>query len=275
MARTLPQGLAACIFCGGKPTTWEHVWPRWSHRYLTKDKRKWHARHAVEYRDRFEQRIVKHGGDPHDWQVKCVDEQCNNGWMRRLENAARPIMIPLLRGDDNRRYLGKKEQTILAAWIALKTMIQEHEPLGDRISHPLQLRRMWKKQLAPSRTWRIWIGRYDVLGASRLWTSYPMLLIPNSVARRRKSDAATYYNSQVATYVIGKLFIHLLRTPHQNLVRQWRFHRSVAPKLCQLWPLTGFDVVWPPNPLTDIEAGYVRDAIREFAREAALRSTRS
>lgn len=244
------------------------MWPRWSHRYLVKGKRKWHALHATEHHDRTDVKIVRHAGDPHDWQVKCVDEKCNNGWMRKLENTARPILIPLLRGDETRIYLGKKEQTVLAAWIALKTMIQEYAPRGNVISHHTQLRQLWRKQLAPRSTWRIWIARYVEPNVKQLWISHPMLLVPDSVAKRRKDDTATYYNSQAMTYVIGKLFIHLIRSPHKSFIRRWRFDPSVALKLAPIWPLTGYDVVWPLESLTDLEATYVASVVREFVKSS-------
>lgn len=275
MPHFVPREVDKCIFCGGRPTNWEHVWSRWSHKYLPKGKRKWYALHATAFDDRTDYKIVKHAGDPHDWQVKCVDEACNNGWMRELENAARPFMVPMLTGDNSRLYLGKKQQTILAAWIALKTMIQEHAPFGDRISHPSQLRRMYTRRLAPETGWRIWIARFDVPGADKLWNSHPMLLLPDSVARRRKNDLATHYNSQTATYVIGKLLIHLIRSPHQNLTRLWHWHPAVAPKLCRIWPLTGWDVFWPPTPLTDEEAGYVAGAIHALVKRSRQRKVAS
>ncbi len=259
--------IKSCIFCGGQPVNREHVWSHWSHRYLPKGKKKWFAFHGTEYPDRTDIEIVKHPGDPHDWQVACVDESCNNGWMRELENAARPILIPLIQGDETPRFLGKKERSIIAAWIALKATIQEYAPRGDIISHHTQLRRLWRWQLAPENTWRIWLGRYDGNEPDTLWASHPMLVVPDAVAQRRKDRAANYYNSQAATYVIGKLFIHLIRCPYQNLIRNWSYDPAVVIKLRHIWPLSGFDTAWPPDPLSDEEATFVSWAFRTFARE--------
>ena len=266
MAKLALRKIEKCIFCGGEPTTKEHVWPRWSHRYLPKVKKKWHALHAVEHLDRTDIEIVKHAGDPLDWQVKCVDEKCNNGWMRQLEDAARPIMLPLMNGTQSPIFLGRRQKETLAAWIALKTIIQEYAPRASKIAHRSQLKRLWQKKLAPDRTWKIWIASYDGRAANTLWTAHPMLIVPDSVAARRKSRRATYFNSEAATYVIGQLFIHLVRSPHEGLVRKFRFHPDVAVKLLTIWPLSGFDAKWPPESLTDIEAGYVAWAIRSLVK---------
>jgi hypothetical protein len=258
--------LASCIFCGGQPVTHEHVWSRWSHRYLPKGKNKWFAFHGTEYPDRTDIEIVKHPGDPLDWKVACVDERCNNGWMRELENVARPILIPLIQGDETPRFFGQKERSTIAAWVALKATIQEHAPRGNTISHHTQLRRLWKRRLAPEDTWRIWLGRYDGDQPDTLWASHPMLIIPPAVAKRRKDLTANYYNSQAATYVIGKLFIHLIRSPHQNLVRYWTYDPSIVIKLRRIWPASGFDTAWPPDPLSIGEGIHVKWALRMFAR---------
>lgn len=248
--------------------TKEHVWPRWSHRYLPKGKKRWFAMRATEHRDRTDFRIRKYAGDPLDWTVKCVDERCNNGWMRELEDCVRPIMLPLIIGNQSPRFLGATQQRILSSWIALKTMVQEYGQEADRISHYTQLRRLRRSQLAPEETWRIWIAQYDGRAANTLWASHPMLILPDAVVRRRKNPTATYYNSQAATYAIGNLFIHLIRSPHKRLVRRWRFHPTVATKLSQIWPRTGYDTRWPLDPLTDAEAGYVAWAVRSFVRDS-------
>jgi hypothetical protein len=188
--------------------------------------------------------------------------------MRDLENAVRPILIPLIRDDVGRIYLGKKEQQTIAGWMALKTFVQEYGPYSDKLGHHTQLKMLWKKQLPPSTTWRIWIGRYLGPDASALWSSMPWLVLPDSVAGKRKSRIARYYNSQAATYVIGKLFIHVVRCPYQFFMREWRFPYPISRKLARIWPLTGYDVIWPPDPLSDIEAGYVVGAVRMFMKDA-------
>jgi hypothetical protein len=186
--------------------------------------------------------------------------------MRELENSVKSIILPLITGDQTRRYLGKREQRIMAAWVALKVIVQEYGPDSDRIAHHTQLRRLWKRQLAPEMNWRIWIAQFDSANASTLWTTHPMLLVPDAVARRRKSDLATYFNSQAATYVIGKLFIHIVRSPYKRLVREFRFHPNVTRKLGVIWPWTGYDIGWPLEPLTDTEAGYVAWAVRSLVK---------
>src|SRR5271165_2116772 len=103
-----------CIFCGNPDPaqlTWEHLWPRWSHKQIVRSMRKWNSVHGLQRIeagkvDVSDLREYKRGGDIHDMQVHCVcggdDKSCNNGWMRELENVARPIMTPLMSGSETR-----------------------------------------------------------------------------------------------------------------------------------------------------------------------------
>jgi hypothetical protein len=52
--------------------------------------------------------------------VNSVCEDCNNGWMSRIENEAKPILVKMLKGKSF--VLDKKSQAKLATW-ALKTML--------------------------------------------------------------------------------------------------------------------------------------------------------
>jgi hypothetical protein len=82
---------------------------------------------ATVYLDKSDVSYIKRAGDIRDFQVKCVcEKRCNNGWMRRkIENVARPIMIPLITGQDTR--LLPNHQAIVARWAVLKAMIAEYD----------------------------------------------------------------------------------------------------------------------------------------------------
>lgn len=59
-------------------------------------------------------------GDPKSLRVKCVCVECNTGWMKRIQDAAKPIVVPLLQGDAIA--LTEAQQKILASWIAMAVM---------------------------------------------------------------------------------------------------------------------------------------------------------
>jgi hypothetical protein len=103
-----------CLFCEGTPVSLEHVWPEWTaavwvdapsytHDYKSGDEliRSWPALGP-------------------DVTAKVVDKNCNDGWMSTLETRAKPLLVPMARGESVR--LDEAEQKILALW-ALKTVL--------------------------------------------------------------------------------------------------------------------------------------------------------
>ena len=100
--------ITRCIFCGDAPPeklTGEHVFPRWSHQYLPEETQKnYDSLRGISNPHGSKHYEIKRPGDIRHWTVKCVcGSRCNNGWMRRdIEDAAKPILIPLITGDSCR-----------------------------------------------------------------------------------------------------------------------------------------------------------------------------
>ena len=110
---------SGCIFCGGRPLTREHLWPDWLRRELQIqqpfDFRIEQERGGVETRD------VSFRAPPFTQQVRAVCAVCNNGWMSTIEEAAKPILQPLIRARGRR--LHRREQRTLATWALLKACV--------------------------------------------------------------------------------------------------------------------------------------------------------
>jgi hypothetical protein len=119
----------ACIFCqkdDSEPSK-EDVLPKWMARQFPNKKK-----------SRFTGLTGTFGDS--EWPTKEIDtvgrfgweaegpcRQCNNGWMSRLENETRPILRPLMHGEDC--HLNSSQVLTLAQW-ALKTAIMS-ERLQD------------------------------------------------------------------------------------------------------------------------------------------------
>ena len=97
-----------------------------------------------------------------------------------------------------------------------------------------------------------------------LWQEHPFLTLPKEIADRRKSRIATYVNSQVLTYVIGKLLIHVMHCPNPVTLRLWQFPPQIRGKLLRIWPPTGLSIVWPPPVLSDEDAAIIAIAFKTF-----------
>ena len=174
-------------------------------------KKNWVQVHIRTHRNRSDFYTDVRGGDPRDWQIKCVDQKCNNGWMREIENRVLKIFERMKL--EERTRLTIADQRTLANWVGIKAIVSEYAPYAKPIAHHLTRKRLWKKHTLPKDTWRIWIGNYPGRQADALWFNFPMLVLPKKHLINRKSNSATYHNTQAVTYVVGELFIHLIRKP--------------------------------------------------------------
>lgn len=264
-----------CIFCGveGSETpegklTQEHVYSDWTRRFVPRTMKKYRSLRAIQRPDHSSFMHVKQPGDIRDWQVRCVCACCNNGWMRKLDNLARPIMIPLIQGKKIR--LHAQEQTVLAAWAAMKAMVAEYGNSEIVTTHHAQRQRMKRIQLPPEGRWGIWIGRYIRERWPSHWVSQHFLILPKDNPALGLDRKATYYNSHATTQVVGQLFIHIIRTPMPDFIHRWRFHIPCGTVLFRIWPPTGYSIAWPGGTMDDRVADHVADAAREFFMRVAV-----
>ncbi len=275
--------ISNCIFCGRSDQdphrlTWEHLWPRWSHKKITRSMRLWRGLHVMQRIepariDPEETKTVKQGGDIHDFQVRCVcggdDKTCNNGWMRELENRARPIMAPLLDGAKVR--LSPDDQRVVAGWCALKAMVAEYGRLAHVTSTQVDRDRMMATQLPPEEGWGIWIGYYE----RSAWPGYlganPFAFWPEPERAHLLGVPTTDFNGQATFQVVKKLFVQVIRCQVPSLVEKWRFDNGAANVLRKIWPPSGYSIVWPPPVMSDGDADYVASAFARSATQAVQR----
>ena len=107
----------------------EHLWSEWIHKLVPKTKKF----HIQETRPQWislnapnlpPYRLIRREGDPVTKRLKVVCERhCNNGWMSRLEEEAKPCLTKLIKGE--MASLNPQEQDGVAAWAAMKIIVAE------------------------------------------------------------------------------------------------------------------------------------------------------
>ena len=257
-----------CVFCGSPNLTNEHMFPRWTHRYMQpREPGKALSYRGTEYPDRSEFVVLKLPGASRDWQIKCVcggsRHACNTGWMKDIEDKAKKIMKHIIIGNELR--LSPKDQEIIATWAVLKSMISEFDFKNKGITHHMQRKRMMLRSLPPEQGWGVWIGNYERNELKIEWASRPMLLLSNDQAIRRAGAKARYFNSNCTTQIIGKMFIQVLHGPIPHLIKWWRFALPDRGTLFRIWPPTQFSLVWPGRAMTDRDAEVAVNAFAKFA----------
>lgn len=259
---TLAKGrdTARCIFCMSPNVTHEHVFSKWMHPYL--DTRALRANGIIQFYGRkgIETVTFKFKGPLRHWQIKCVcggdDQTCNNGWMRKLEEEAEPILAPLMQGQETR--ILEADQKLIATWAILKVMVVNHQMV-----HHLQHKQMMKKRVPPS-GWGVWIGNYNRKEWLGEWLPRAFAQFPEHILARKKNHESRP-NSHTTTQIFKKLLIHVVYCRERAIVTKWRFHRPGGAPLSgpffKIWPPAGHSIKWPGAPLADQDALVIADSI--------------
>jgi len=171
----------------------------------------------------------------------CVD--CNGGWMSRLENATKPILLPMLRGVAGP--LNLSEQRQLAAWCQLKCLTLDAFYRGehDGVRHlPARLTHDFYRERQPLENSLVVLGRYlppkqgVFMPWGRLMKEYPA------------DGVRPAASIVIVTFAFGHLALQVLvgawQTPHAAQI-----HFPYAdPRFLRIWPSEQQAFVrWPPN----------------------------
>jgi len=143
-APAAPVNQRVCWFCGRALTgsrANEHVFPLWIQDELSLRNLEitpsWHAQPLGELLDERRQ----------TWGTLVagrICSICNNGWMSDLETTARPILLPLIRGERLVASLSHSEQYLTARW-ATKTVYTLSAAIQEKRVPPQQYRALHKE----------------------------------------------------------------------------------------------------------------------------------
>ncbi len=219
----------SCVFYPNRPSSREHLWPKWIHERKDFGQLKMRRGQAEEV-------IIP---DP---QVtsKNVCGSCNNGWMSDLEKSCVPTIGGLLH--DLTMPLTETQQKIAAAW-SVKTAMITDSTRGRRAhkfythSECFDLR---TKSDIPVRT-VIWLGRISGMHLLAVGTDFTIV----------SSSHDRIGIGSVNTIVVGHLVIQVI-TAHievegVDVQRLPCKEGDWADSLVQIWPVQKGVVHWPPK----------------------------
>jgi hypothetical protein len=229
-----------CPLCGSSDITVEHVWPLWMSRALRK-----HIG-AGESDRPFTMRDDKRRSRTIDIEAPACG-LCNSRWLSVLEQDVRPILEPMVLGQEE-RILSREEQLLLATW-ALKTVLMFDVASGDQAVIPMGYYREFANLRTPLPSTQIWIGAYlgnaPVLAyRDALWIDIPHDEPPNAFV-------ATITAFRVVFQVVG----HFVKAASFR-DRRYQF----APAIHRIWPVASGSVRWPAR-----NNAFGDESLREFA----------
>jgi hypothetical protein len=231
-----------CIFCQeGAKLTREDFFPRWfreiypaspeSQKSRLNAQVSWHERDAKtgEIVTNIAPGKLARPGDLADQTLKVVCGPCNNGWMSRLQQEAKPCLIPYIKGRWVRP--GRQARKIISLWATMFAMVVEFGDEPSAVVPPVE-REVFMRDLKPPLGARVWAGR--LAGDLPYWfhrRAMRLTLDP--------SEVAGLPNAQLTTIVLGHLLLQVYlttsdlepfnpvqRADELGLVPLWRFDPS-------------------------------------------------
>jgi hypothetical protein len=247
-----------CIFCGGAGLTKEHIWADWLKKYIPKDMPSYSESHAIVHRTRIDENKKVRSGDPRSRRLKVVCAKCNNGWMSRLQERAKPILLPLILGKPT--VLSEEGQRISATWATMAIMVAEFfDPKKVAISQDERF--LLRVREIPPMNWKIWIAHFRRGDWAGLWVHNLFPIDPDSSKPYPEDEGIPRPNTQTTTFVVGELYIHALSSAIEELLPmipdKWNL-------LSQIWPNQSPPIHWPGSTLTDKQADSVAGAFGRY-----------
>jgi hypothetical protein len=201
-------------------------------------------------------RVKKKAGDPHSRKVKIVCGRCNNGCMGRLQEQAKSLLIPLINGQP--AFLDRGAQTTLSAWISMLAMAADLVEPDKSVISKSEHQWLYSKRTAPL-NWAIWIGDYK----REAWKGH---MVHNAMALSNlehvpeiDEDGVARQNTQATTFVVGRIYAHVVSSVFASVPRKIRLHSPGVLKLRRIWYPSLSPHAWPPPTLSDAEADAISD----------------
>jgi hypothetical protein len=265
-----------CIFCQTTTKmTNEHVWGDWIKDHVERRANKHGHAYVLKPRPGEPDEVVvrTRAGDHIDAKVKIVCADCNSGWMSRLQETAKPFLIPLFKGEN--WSINQTAQSIIAAWIAMATTTGEHiSAEKKRVSIPQADHDHLMKTQTASLDWCIWIGRFERTDWPGQWihTTVPILDAEDFSDFVPNDPRAT--KLQATVFTIGQLYVFAMSCPIPGIANGWDWRTAPAAltKMVKIWPTQRHpDITWPLPSLTDREADTFATAVERYFYDLAMR----
>jgi hypothetical protein len=237
----------ACVFCGGRPTTNEHVFPRWLERFLAEDRRQ--RLELTRYGEGgYDVALDKIGLDI---RVNSVCAECNNGWMSSLEGDSINVLTPLIAGLDDVVLLSLPEQRQISLW-ATKTAMMADQTQAVPLLSFAQRSRLRTHRAIPGGT-RVWIGACDAMNP--IVTSQTV----RSELERLDDADAPRITGFYTPMKIGHLCLYVFFPQADVVVQHPPIYRTAT---ARIWPRRRSDlpVPAPVRPRTGVEFEEFADA---------------
>ena len=254
MSKQAKTSAKMCVFCGNPGLSKEHFWPEWAHNLFDDRPPNFTgvAEFVVANSLREPPLVRERQGSMLDKKIRVVCKACNNGWMSRLEEEAKQIILAMI--SENIITLNVQEQKKIARWAMLKVIVLDQSAPRDAVVDRRDCAEFMAER-ETSANFTIFVGRC----ISPRWR---LNMLKFSVAMSKTPiSLSSPKNVQTTTFgFAGILFYCVVHTaPSLDLS-----DIMVIDPRCPFVP-TDRDMLWPPEqPLDEAEANSLAYSLFDF-----------
>ena len=241
---------ARCIFCGQAGVTKEHLLPNWLRHDFPRSSLSTHTQGFVRWEER--QKIVttkKLQGHSGTKKLRVVCRSCNNGWMSHLEEAIKPTLLRLIRGEEFE--LSAPIRQMLALWASKTVCVAERLNASQQLTGQGERDIVFRREVPPM--WFVYGVPYQGEKFGELYSHQQTVRVelPNPTGH----DATSHYLA-ATKFGLGKFFLLVLSTSWPLVSKH--FANYAVPPLVAIWPSTHQTLGWTTDrSIGDREADVV------------------
>lgn len=224
-----------CIYCDNNDLTDEHIFPEWlGSIYPRRFQKTAHTlrrpeRHVFFEHSEMHPETKQHYHDPYTTKVRNVCAECNNGWMSKLQNEAKDIVIAFANGAW--RPLSDSERDIISRWAVMVSLNLE---CYARMLTTNEYQRQVLKSGSVPNGWRVYIGLFENLSNAGM-SYHGSVGIPIHVG---EDDFIRLQNS---LFCIEHAVFHTLSSANNHFLELAKYgavRLQESSDLSFIWPLT-------------------------------------
>jgi hypothetical protein len=108
-------------------------------------------------------------GDARSQKLKVACVPCNTGWMSKLQDRTKPVLLPLLLREP--KSIAGWDQNFLAVWLTMFTMVYE-TTIPEYAATTAHQRITFKEQIQPPEHWIFWCAPFDGKSAPAIQSGF-------------------------------------------------------------------------------------------------------
>lgn len=215
------QVAGTCVFCGGTGLTKEHVWSDWLRALLPQTDDHFQESRGAFFGDFGDLPVSQEGlldigpfshtkvsGPLRSIKLRLVCRGCNNGWMKKIVDEAKPIAKDLI--TNQARQINAEDQKRLTRWITLSMIMSGYITRKSLpVLNSFEERQKIFIHSETSPDWTICIGHYKGEEWQPLSFSTKHFIVSGEGEKIEEPFSEPSLYTIVRTYNLGSLFIHV------------------------------------------------------------------